>query len=160
MDDILSKYLSAKPCTFKVASGRPYSVVVGDIDCGIYMSLETGVGNIVQVENSKVPLFEAVAVLRTIVRGKQFIDLLDAEDRQGHFRTPKQAFKFGLCCSPSPTDINRLLSESSFFTDLEACLNNLGGEFTAKELQSRLLSPYEELYKSEQMLVSCFNFKL
>ena len=68
MDDILSKYLSAKPCTFKVASGRPYSVVVGDIECGIYMSLETGVGNIVQVENSKVPLFDSFTVIIEILK--------------------------------------------------------------------------------------------
>lgn len=158
MDDILSKYVGAKPTTIKVESGRPYTVVLGDINNGLSLNLQLGVTSLVIVDEQVSPHFNWVIILRGLVRGKEYLDLIDYEERAGHFRTPKKIFKLGVAAYPTPTDGIRLLNDSTFFTDLEKELTLKGGTLSASDLKTALLAPFEQGYTHESLETNTFKF--
>lgn len=158
MDDILKKYTGIKPTVLRVESGRDYRAVIGDVNNGLLLNLEFGVSGLKKADNFPTPLSKFVLIVRGIVRGKEYIELLDCEDRDGYIRTKKQAFQLGYAIFPSPTDALRLLTESTFYQDLEKSLKAYGGDKTAEELRLILSAPTEELYQVEELSTNKFEF--
>lgn len=157
MDDkFLEKYTNAKTQFHTVTSGRTYACVLGSVDDGLLLSITPRVFAMLQMKNNLA--YQVGVTVRAIIKGKTYSKDFEWEKRAGENRLTIKEFPFAISLDDSRGHILQLLTESTFFKDLEKSLKFHGSTLNAQQLQELLLHTVVKLHEHDTITLKKFAF--